>query len=432
MLYNCVLARFSGEFGIKSAQTQEFMEQLLKSNIKNALIANGNKELLSRLEIISRPGRYYLVPKQSSDKDIETLIYILGKMFGLSTVSPCFKASINEHTSIRTIPAKMMLAHNIYPSKVEIRLIDNNKIDEKLWRADIHNLCEKFSKEDKNRVSQNRFHANKNWEMGSWAYKKEKKLEIEVYGQNAYITVERIKAPGGFPLGLESPLVALVSGGIDSPVAAWMVMRRGAPLIIVIMDSSDGSGRQPSSGASVKEKALMEVKILSEYMLGFNEPKIFLVPYGKALNALAKAGGEKGVTCLLCKRFMYRIAERIAHNYEAKGVVTGEILGEQASQTAQNLMILNTITQLPIFRPLLGFDKEEVVERSRQIGTALVADLTQSPCWAVPDHPQTRGEASIVEKAEEKAGIEELIKECLNTMKQLSLKDVDSILKAKK
>ncbi|VVB74779.1 tRNA sulfurtransferase [Candidatus Tiddalikarchaeum anstoanum] len=427
MLYNSVLVRFSGEFGVKSSQTQDYIENLLRGNIKNALKTEGYAELINRLQIISRQGRYYLVPKTPADSDIDTLISIIGRMFGVSSVSPCFQSSMKEKTSLRTIPAKLMLANSLFPSKVEIRIFDKTEIDEKNWRKDIYELCEKFKKEDQdnNRVSKKRFEVNKNWKMGPWLCRREKKLEIEVFEQKAYITVERIKGPGGFPLGLEDPLVALVSGGIDSPVAAWMAMKRGAPIIMVIMNSSDGSGRPPSSDASVKEKALKEAKILSEYMIGFKEPKIFLVPYGKALSELAKAGGDSGVTCLLCKRFMYRVAERVAYNYDAKGIVTGEILGEQASQTAQNLMVLNDIVHLPIFRPLFGFDKDEVIEKSRQIGTAIVSDMTQTPCFGVPDRPQTRAEISTVEKAEQKVHIEELIEECMKNTKQIMVKELD-------
>lgn len=448
MVYNCVLVRFSGEFGIKSAQTQEYMERILRGNIKNALNASGYGPLLQRLQFIARSARYYLVPKQCTDSDIANLISIVGRIFGISTVSPCFQTSVKDSTTIRTIPAKLMLAYDLFPSKVEIRILDGNKasLDEKTWRNDIYALCEKFSNEDqesdekavsderhpKKKISKKRFQVNQHWEMGPWACRIEKKLEIEVFEQNAYITAERIKSPGGFPLGLEDPLVALVSGGIDSPVAAWLAMRRGAPLIMVIMDSADGSGRPPAPGASVKEKALLEVKVLLEYMKGYpEEPKIFIIPYGKGLTALAEVGNPKGITCLLCKRFMYRIAENIALTHGAKGIITGEILGEQASQTAQNLMILNNISQFPIFRPLIGFDKEEVVERSRQIGTAHVADISQGSCWGVPDHPQTRGELNIVENAEQRAHIETLIEDCMNSMVQISVKEMNAFLKLK-
>ena len=428
MIYNCVLVRFSGEFGVKSLQTQNYMETLLRSNIKSGLNASGNEELLKRLNIISRQGRYYLALKQPTDKEIEALISIVGRSFGVSSVSPCFQTSVKDPMTIKTIPAKLMLAYEIYPSKIEIKILDKKSgIDEKKWKDYINNLCEKFSQGKDSKVSILRFHSAKNWDMGPWMYCREKKLEIEVFENNAYITAEKIKSPGGFPLGLEDPLVALISGGIDSPVAAWMAMKRGAPLIMVIMDSTEGSARPPPKGASVKEKALMEAKILLEYMKGYPSPKIFIVPYGKALNELAKAGSYEGITCLLCKRFMYKVAENIAQIYGAKGIITGEILGEQASQTAQNLMVLNEITKIPVHRPLFGFDKIEVIDKAKHIGTDKLFSLSQEPCWAVPEHPEVRGSIETIRKAEKNAKTDELIKYCLDNIKQVSVKEIEKM-----
>lgn len=410
MLYNCVLARFSGEFGIKSSYTQDHMERILRSNIINSLKSLGKKDLLSRLQIISRFGRFYLVPKNPVDSDIEDLILVAGRTFGLSTVSPCFMASVRDKTSLRTIPAKLVLSFGLYPTKAGIKVDEPAvSVDEKSWQADIDSLCNKFMN-DESRVSRNRFHANKHWFMGSWAYFSEKKLEIEVFKQYAYVTVERIKAPGGFPFGLDDSLVALVSGGIDSPVAAWMAMRRGSPVIFVVMNTSD----------SQKDKALKEVKVLSEYMSGF-EPRVLLIPYVSALKELSRVGNATGVTCLLCKRFMYRVAEGIALSFKAKGIITGEILGEQASQTAQNLMILNKAADMPIFRPLFGFDKDEVVSLSRQIGTAPVANIAQDSCFGVPSRPETRGSIKVVMDAEGKLDVNGLVSGCLKGMVSVSL-----------
>jgi thiamine biosynthesis protein ThiI len=111
---------------------------------------------------------------------------------------------------------------------------------------------------------------------------------------------------------------------------------------------------------------------------------------------------------------MYRVAEQVAHMYGAKGIVTGEILGEQASQTAQNLMVLNSVVTIPVHRPLFGFDKEEVVALARQIGTSPAASITLSPCWGVPDHPQIRGDIQVVEELEKHLGIDQLVQQCLS------------------
>ncbi len=430
MIYNSVLVRFTGEFGIKSAQTQDLLETLLRRNIQNALAATGNGELLKRLQIIMRPGRYYLVPRQPVETDVPAIVSVVGRTFGISTISPSFHTPVSDKTSTRTIPAKLMLAHGLYPrtKKIAIRAIDSTAIDEKQWKGDILALCDKFSQEEKDPakgkkdISRKRFQADERWAMGPWASQREKQLEIEVFENAAFISAERIKAPGGFPLGLEDPLVALVSGGFDSPVAAWMALRRGAPLIFVIMNTATETPNSGDAEGSVRSKALKEVAVLLEYMRGQStKPLVFVFPYGKVLDALQTQGARAGVTCLLCKRMMYRVAEQVAHMYGAKGIVTGEILGEQASQTAQNLMVLNSVVSIPVHRPLFGFDKEEVVTLARQIGTAAVASITSQPCWGVPDHPQIRANGQDIEDLEKKLGVDQLVQECLREMKPIEL-----------
>ncbi|OLS14751.1 MAG: thiamine biosynthesis protein ThiI [Promethearchaeota archaeon CR_4] len=425
MIYNSVLVRFTGEFGVKSAQTQDLLETLLRRNIQNALAATGNGDLLKRLQIQMRSGRYYLMPRQPTEADVSTIVSIVGRTFGISSISPCFHSPASDKTATRTIPAKLMLAQGIYPrtKKIAIRAPENAGIDTKQWKGEILALCDKFSQEEegnadnKKDISRKRFHATDRWLMGPWACQQEKQLEIEVFENIVFISAERIKAPGGFPLGLEDPLVALVSGGFDSPVAAWMALRRGVPLIFVIMDPADEENHNGDSGGSVRTKALKQVWILTEYMRGLpSDPIVLVMPYGKVLSALQTQGAQLGVTCLLCKRMMYRVAEQVAHMYGAKGIVTGEILGEQASQTAQNLMILNKVATIPVHRPLFGFDKEEVVTLSRQIGTAPVASISSPPCRGVPDHPQIRGEMQDIEDLERQLDVDQLIQQCLQDL----------------
>ncbi len=426
MIYNSVLVRFTGEFGVKSPQTQDLLESLLRRNIQNAFTAIGSGDVLKRLQIIMRPGRYYLVPRQPVEADVPAIVSVVGRTFGISTISPCFHTPLSDKTSTRTVPAKLMLAHGLYPrtKKIAIRAIDSTTIDEKQWKADILALCDKFSQEEndpakgKKDLSKKRFRADEHWIMGPWDCQREKQLEIEVFENAAYISAERIKAPGGFPLGLEDPLVALVSGGFDSPVAAWMAMRRGAPLIFVIMNTAIETPNAGEVKGSVRSKALKEVAVLLEYMRGQTaKPLVFVMPYGNVLTALQSQGTQIGVTCLLCKRMMYRVAEQVAHMYGAKGIVTGEILGEQASQTAQNLMVLNSVASIPVHRPLFGFDKEEVITLARQIGTAAVASITSTPCWGVPDHPQIRANVQDIEDLEKKLGVDQLVQQCLKELK---------------
>ncbi|MGA9177862.1 MAG: hypothetical protein WBZ05_11510, partial [Desulfobacterales bacterium] len=138
--------------------------------------------------------------------------------------------------------------------------------------------------------------------------------------------------------------------------------------------------------------------------------------YGSVLDVFIELGAKRGITCLLCKRFMYRVAEHIAFIHNAQGIVTGEILGEQASQTARNLNVLDSAVMMPVHRPLFGFDKDEVVALADRIGTRPIADIASDPCKGAPNHPVIRGDLIEIEKVEEKIDIKKYLETCLIDM----------------
>ncbi|MCW9097421.1 MAG: hypothetical protein OQJ93_08535, partial [Ignavibacteriaceae bacterium] len=407
MIYNSILIRYTGEFGVKSIQSQEYIEDLLHSNIRRALTTRGGRDLLDRIAFVFRRGRLYINFAKEQDTDVNLLISVVGRIFGISSISPCFRTSLRDKTAVVSIAAKLMVAYGIGPgsSKISVRAIKNPTLDIPSLKKDITNLGKKIvQKNDSDKgFSRRRFKKGPRWKTTPWNGPIEKMLEIEVYEDQAYISAERIKSPGGFPLGLEDQLVALVSGGLDSPVAAWLAMRRGAIPIFVVMDPHTDKKDARTKASSVREKALKNIKVLVEYTKGAVEaPTVYIVSYGSVLDVFIEHGAKRGITCLLCKRFMYRVAEHISFIHNAQGVVTGEILGEQASQTAKNLSVLDSAVKMPVHRPLFGFDKEEVVALAGRIGTRSIADITSDPCKGVPNHPTIRGDLIEIEKAEEK------------------------------
>jgi thiamine biosynthesis protein ThiI len=235
-------------------------------------------------------------------------------------------------------------------------------------------------------------------------------VNIEVRDDNAYIFSENLKGAGGFPLGSQSKVVCLLSGGIDSAVACWLVMKRGCPTVPIYFDNA------PLTDETTTAKALEVAKKLFEWSIGFPK-RVYIVPHGKNLQAFAKDAPRK-LTCLLCKRMMYRIAERIAETEKAEGIVTGEAIGEQASQTITNLSVLNEASaEYPIHRPLLGFDKTETTELARKIGTFEISTQKAKGCSAAPSKPSTKAKLELVKKAEEKFDIERMIEESVEAAK---------------
>lgn len=221
-------------------------------------------------------------------------------------------------------------------------------------------------------------------------------LHIEIREQDCYLFKDTIKGAGGLPLGVEGKLVALFSGGIDSPVAAWMMMKRGCKIIPLYVDLF---GDQ-----TTLDRAEAVVEVLRRY-----QPEIeLMVVRDEFLEAarekLASAGHER-YTCLVCKRRMYRIAESVANELGVKGIVTGESLGQVASQTLDNLYVLDNAVTIPIYRPLIGFDKVDAERIAREIGTFQPSTMPAGGCRAVPHKPSTKADLAKLLSIEESLGL---------------------------
>ncbi len=226
---------------------------------------------------------------------------------------------------------------------------------------------------------------------------------VEVREETAFVYLESVPGPGGLPLGSQAPMVALVSGGIDSPVAAYEVMCRGSPVIPVYVDLG------AYGGVDHEVRAYETVRSLSRYAPNF-EMDVYRVPGGEAVATLAE-GMEEG-RMLSLRRFFYRIAECIAERVDASGIVTGEAIGQKSSQTAQNIGVTSRVTELPIHRPLLTWDKHDIVARAREIGTFTDSTIDAGCNRLAPDRAETNARAEpllgaepdgLIERAEEVA-----------------------------
>ena len=223
----------------------------------------------------------------------------------------------------------------------------------------------------------------------------DKEIHIEIRANEVYLYDTVIKAVGGLPLGVEGTLVALVSGGIDSPVAAWMMMKRGCriiPLFVALDTFLD---------ESTSAKANRVVEMLAHYQPGIELVVVRDSYLAAAKEELVRRHLEK-YTCIFCKRRMYRVATAYADKIGAKGIVTGESLGQVASQTLDNLLVLTGAAEIPIYRPLIGFDKEEVIKIAREIGTFDQSISHASGCKAVPKGPSTKAKLETIREIENK------------------------------
>jgi len=226
---------------------------------------------------------------------------------------------------------------------------------------------------------------------------------VEVREDVAFVYLEHVDGPGGLPLGSQEPVIALVSGGIDSPVAAYEMMKRGSPVIPAYVDLGD------YGGIDHEARALETVRILSEYAPNF-DMQVYEIPGGETVDLLV--GGMEQGRMLSCGAFSIAPPRRWAERVNADGIVTGEAAGQKSSQTVRNLGVTSRATRLPIHRPLLTRDKQYIVAQAREIGTYTDSTMDAGCNRVTPDQVETNARLEpllaaepndLLERAEEAA-----------------------------
>jgi thiamine biosynthesis protein ThiI len=226
-------------------------------------------------------------------------------------------------------------------------------------------------------------------------------LWIEVLRDRILYSFDKHPGPGGFPVGSSGRVLALLSGGIDSPVAAWRMMKRGCRAVLVHFHAF------PLQDRSTIDKTRELARILTQWQL---RTRLLLVPFGPVQQAVV-AACPAPLRVVLYRRFMMRIAEALARRQRARALVTGESLGQVASQTLDNMAVIGEATRAPVLRPLVGMDKEEITAQARRIGTFAVSTLPDQDCCQlfVPRHPATAARREEVERAEEALDVPALV-----------------------
>ncbi|HJV33300.1 MAG TPA: tRNA uracil 4-sulfurtransferase ThiI [Patescibacteria group bacterium] len=236
---------------------------------------------------------------------------------------------------------------------------------------------------------------------------------IEVTDDGAYVAAEKLKGVGGLPLGSGGKLVSLLSGGIDSPVASWMMLKRGAPIHYVHFHNFPYTDR--ASIDIVKDM----IAVLNRTGIKATLSLVNLTPVQEEIAAVC----NPQFRVIHYRRFMFRIAERIAHREKAGALVTGESLGQVASQTVQNMRTIEAVTKLPVLRPLIGMDKEEITERARKIGTFDISTRPHSDCCSLfmPDKPSTKAFEDLIDADEKKLDVEKWMETVMKDEERLEI-----------
>ena len=238
-------------------------------------------------------------------------------------------------------------------------------------------------------------------------------VHVEVRDFAAYVHGDPAPGAGGLPVGVGGKAVSLLSGGIDSPVASWMMAKRGVALEMVHFFS------YPYTSPEAKDKVLTLAQLLTPWC---GRLTVHVVPFTKIQEQLRLHCPEALFT-LLMRRFMMRISERVAQRVGAHGLITGESLGQVASQTMEAMAVTGQVCTLPVFRPLVGMDKEEIVQIARKIGTFETSILPYEDCCTVftPRHPKTHPKLEEITEAEAALDIEALVEEAVQGIERVVL-----------
>ena len=231
-------------------------------------------------------------------------------------------------------------------------------------------------------------------------------VHVEIREFGAYIHAGQFKGAGGMPVGTNGRALLLLSGGIDSPVAGYMIAKRGVQIDAVHFESF------PYTSERAREKVFELAREVAQYAGSFN---VHVVSLTHIQEELVKTCEEDYFTLLL-RRYMMAIADRLAHKLGCGGLITGESLGQVASQTMQAIGVTDPVATLPVFRPCIGLDKEEIVQVARKIGTFETSIQPYEDCCTVftPKHPRTRPELAKVLEQERKLDFEALVQEALD------------------
>jgi len=380
-----ILLRY-GEIYLKG-RNRSYFERCLIDNVKEVLSAYNCK-------VSKMPGRFLI---EGFDPDLtEELVDKVRKVFGLhslsvATVVPYDLAEIGR------------ICAQVAPNTGSFR-ITVNRADKSVGLTSIQIAAE----------------------LGGYVLDAHPALKVDLHhpdkeirvdlreNHTAYVFMDVIAAVGGMPVGCSGRGMALLSGGIDSPVACYRMAKRGMKLCAVHFHS------YPYTSLMAKEKTLDLARILTDYC---GDIDVFVVPFTEVQIAIHEnCPAEYMITIM--RRIMMRIAERLALKHKCGSIITGESLAQVASQTQESILVTNSVIErLPVFRPLIGMDKEEIIVTAREIGTFDTSILPYEDCCTVflPKNPVIRPELSLIEAAEAKLDVEVLIQNAMDNIEYVKV-----------
>ena len=383
-MYNILIVKY-GEIGVKGKNRYIFENKLIK-NVKNIL------KPIGKFNVYKEYGRIYV---DLDGYDYEEVIEEVRKVFGIVGVCPAVRAE-KDYNLLKELALKMLeekIEQGYKSFKVDSRRGDKDfKLTSQEMSLDIGGYLVSQVK-DKIAVD---------------VRNPEVKIHCELRQNHVMVYSDTIPGYGGLPLGTNGRAMSLLSGGIDSPVASWMVAKRGMELECIHFHS------YPFTSKKSQEKVRDLAQILAKYCGRVRLHKVNMLEIQKAIGLNCK---DEEMT-IISRRFMMRIAERVAESRHCDALVTGESIGQVASQTIQGLTCTNASVKMPVFRPLIAMDKTEIIEVAQKIGTFETSILPEEDCCTVfsPKKPVTKPKLDRIEKSENKLDVEKLIQDAIDNI----------------
>ncbi len=385
-MYKAFLIKYA-EIGVKGKNRYLF-EDALANQIKYAL-----KKCDGEFQVRKTQGRIYV--DAMTDSDFEDTVEHLQRVFGISAICPV--VYVEDEGFEKLCQDVIAFLDSVYPDK------------NKTFKVNARRARKNYPK-DSMTINMDLGEAILNAfpEMHVDVHKPEIMLNVEIR-EKIYIYSETIPGPGGMPVGTGGKAMLLLSGGIDSPVAGYMIAKRGVKIDAVYFNAP------PYTSERAKQKVIDLAKIVSRYtgpiylhIINFTDIQLYIYE---------KCPHEE--LTIIMRRYMMKIAEKIAQETECLGLITGESIGQVASQTMQSLAATNEVCELPVYRPLIAFDKLDIIDISEKIGTYETSILPYEDCCTifVAKHPVTKPNLKIIKRHEENLAekIDELVDTALKT-----------------
>lgn len=381
-----------GELTTKK-DNRKFFIKILRNNILDKL---------SDYDIVVTDD-YYRMFIEVNEADIDSITSKLKCIFGIHEIAVCYKDENVTEEEIKKVSLMVMKEEDFCTFKVETKRSDKSF---PIKSIDMNNIIGSL--------------VLKNIECKVDVHNPDIILNIEIRREGFYVYTKGIKCLGGYPVGTLGRGLLMLSGGIDSPVAGYMTIKRGVELYYLYFES------RPHTSIEARNKVRELARKLEKYN---TNGKLMVVNFTKIQETIYK-NLDTTYLITIMRRMMYRIAERVAKKNKCLAIVNGESVGQVASQTLSSMIAVNDVTSYPILRPLCSFDKLDIIEISKKIDTYDISILPYEDCCTVfvPRHPVINPNLKHIYNEESKIDFDTLIDEAVNTIEVVDLKEIKSDL----